>query len=303
MRTGEREVGRRVIKTRQVSPCFHRMAGFTPGRRAAGVFLGHAIRELSLVRICVTLCAGKAGEPKTRDGRSAVCLFRLVAVCTWNGNVRTDELEASQLVCGEGERRWSEAINSVASLAPIVMRSSSELVGMRVLVAVSAGCEPYLILRFLTCRNVALRARHRSVLALERICRLLVLRHPEARWLKALYRVTALALASVGSLRELSAVWIGFMAISALVEWDGLFEVSPPVTLRTLHAHMLPQQWILSFGVIEVPCQVHTLPSCGCVTALARLLERALVRILVAPGATVENKTEVVQIFLIAADR
>jgi hypothetical protein len=93
------------------------------------------------------------------------------------------------------------------------------------------------------------------------------------------------ALSPVGPFGELTTMRIGLVAIYALLECHGLFEISTGVTLGAIDTGMFPFQRELRFGVVEalVDClQRNPLPSTCVVTRLAALGETAVMWVLVA---------------------
>lgn len=80
------------------------------------------------------------------------------------------ELEAGLFVLGERKRRRLESLERVTLLALIQPGRSGKLRLVLVMVAVQAAGELDLIKRFLSLRDMALRAFELRVLALKRVC-------------------------------------------------------------------------------------------------------------------------------------
>lgn len=99
------------------------------------------------------------------------------------------------------------------------------------------------------------------------------------------------ALAATGTLGELSLVRVRLVTIHAFLESQRFLEIAARVALGTLHAGMLPEQWILGCRVIEAfddcLCR-YFFPSAGVVTRLAALREASAMRIGVTIGALAE---------------
>ena len=70
---------------------------------------------------------------------------------------------------GDGKRGAMEINNCMADFALVAIRRRGELVVVRVFVAIAASAKFYLVDGVLACGNVALRALHRNVFALQRI--------------------------------------------------------------------------------------------------------------------------------------
>src|SRR5579859_7711314 len=98
---------------------------------------------------------------------------------------------------------------------------------------------------------MALGALQASMAALKRIGASRVLLHRKGRRLPSLYRVTRGTFAGIRPFDELPVVRIGFVAVRALGECQGLFEVAIRVALRAADCGMLAFQGILRPGVIE----------------------------------------------------
>ncbi len=98
------------------------------------------------------------------------------------------------------------------------------------------------------------------------------------------------ALARVGTLQELSIVRV-LVAVRALGELQRLFEIAVDVAGRALHRLVFSFQGVLRLGVIEILAQSlgDALPSQGGMTSRARLLEAAVVRVLVTVVALAEG--------------
>lgn len=145
--------------------------------------------------------------------------------------MRSHQRESSLFVCRQFECRWPEAIHRMATLAAIIVRRHCKFTFVEVLVAIETLSELDLVLRVLASRLVALYTFGGRVLSLEGISGGFMFHDAEARRPEAFYRVTALALATIGAFSELAAVRVRFVAVGALGKRDGLLEVAVRMAL------------------------------------------------------------------------
>jgi|SRR5579863_1815821 len=274
------------------------MAGFAPGRRAVSALLLHAIVELTLVRIGVATRAVKIAPVIEGRGFGFEVGGFLVAVGAWDGDVTASQNEPGLFVPGDAEGRRLVALEVVAAIAGIEIWSSGKLSAVPVGVAVGARRKFDLEERVFALRNVALHAFDARMASLQRISAKGVFFHRERGGLPALHGVTGSTFAAIRAFDELSPVGIRLVAVHALGESDGLFEVSVGVTLRAIHGRMLTLQRILGFGMIKA--LVHrlprnSLPPARVVAGLAALREAAMVRIPVAIRAQVEGDADILR--------
>ena len=101
----------------------------------------------------------------------------------------------------------------------------------------------------------------------------------ERRWAPPIQRVAALAFSSVRSLRELPAVRIRRVAISALRVRNLSLEIPALVARFTGHSQVFSNEWIVRLRVIERLSKRCLFPSGCAVARLARLVELTFVRI------------------------
>src|SRR5712692_7688282 len=87
-----------------------------------------------------------------------------------------------------------------------------------------------------------------------------VLFDPELCWLKSIEGVAGGAIASVGALGELPAVWVRLVAVGAFLVCDRLLEIPPRVTLAAAHLGMLAEQREMCLRVIEFCLHLHLFP-------------------------------------------
>ena len=117
--------------------------------------------------------------------------------------------------------------------------------------AIHAALKLNLELGVFPLRNVALRAFERCVLTLQRILRRRVVLHREFRRLPSFDRVASSAFTTVGTLRKLSLVRIGFVAVQAFPEDERFLEIAILMTLSAANRLMFPLQREIGFRVIE----------------------------------------------------
>ena len=151
-----------------------------------------------------------------------------------------------------------------------------------------------------TTRDVTLLASHLGVRALQWISRGRVIHDGESRRLPAVHCVAPGALAAVRTLRELSLVGVGLVAVGALRERNRLLEITAAVTLNAADRGVFSQQRKLGFRVIEFLVQPRRkfLPSAGVVTGLASLRKSAVVRIAMAISALAERNAGVARLIV-----
>lgn len=189
-----------------------------------------------------------------------------------------------------------ESLQIVACLATIGIRRLSKLPSMLIRVTVSATLKLDFIARGLALRDMAFRARHRSMLPLQRVGGCRVLLYPESRRFKTLHGVAIPAFPAVRPLRKLPAMGIGFMAIHASLKNQRLLKVPLSMTLHTLHICMLPQQRKFRLRMIEALTQHrsrNSIPPNRAVAGLTSLLEAAAMGIGVAIFAVPEGDSGV----------
>jgi len=112
-----------------------------------------------------------------------------------------------------------------------------------------------------------------------------VVLHGEPRGFPSLDSVTRGALRAGRTLGELSIVWVGLVAVHALLESQRLFKVPVSVALDAINRRVLSEQGIFCFGVIEALVdrfRRDLLPPTGVVAGLAALGKASVMRIGVA---------------------
>ena len=142
---------------------------------------------------------------------------------------------------------------------------------------------------------MALSALEACVTALKWILGRGVFLNGEERWFPALHGVTRRTLAGISAFRELSLMGI-LVAVRALLEGYGPFEIPIRVALSTLNGKMLSFQRIFCLGVVKLlvnALQRDLLPSAGRMARRAGLRETPVMWILVAIGAQVKGDASV----------
>jgi len=178
--------------------------------------------------------------------------------------------------------------DAVAVFATIRVSSLGELPGVDVLVAIHAGRKFDVVQSVFAGRYMALVARDRHMLSLERIVRGRVLLHAELGGLPAGDGMAFRAFALTGPSLELALVRIGGMAIRTLCESQRALKVASCVTPAAVHLQVHPKKRIFRFRMVELAGQADFVPTARGVAGLARALEGALVRVGVAGDAGIE---------------
>ena len=142
-------------------------------------------------------------------------------------------------VTGQGKGGWFVALQRVAALAGVEVRSSGELPIVLVFVAIDTTRKLDLEKRVLAFGNMTLGAIDSEVFPFERIGRGRVIFRRERRRFETFHGVAARALRTSGPLGELAVVRIGLVTIHALCERDRLFEISTSMAARAIHGRVL----------------------------------------------------------------
>ncbi len=243
----------------------------------------HPVLKLSIVRILMTCSAGPVIEDVFRRAHFPVSCGRAVTVTADDSQVGSLQGKTSRGVLGQCESRRLESLVGVAFLAAIVVRRSTELAAVNILVAGCAGHVRKTIDHDLSLDGVALCARYIQMARLQWKLGGRVLSHSKSRWLEAGYRVTGRAVPTIRSGRELASVGIFFVAIQAPCKCHGLFEIPLwLVTCLASHAGVLPLERIFCPRVIEDLRDFGRLPVDGRrMTRPATGMEGSLVRVTV----------------------
>jgi len=214
-----------------------------------------------------------------------------VAVTARNRDVPASQDEVCLFVASQCEGRGLVAFKIVALVASIEIRCRRELPGMLIAVAVGAALELDFEESVFPLGNVTLRTLQSGMSSLQRIGRGRMVLHCELRRLPSIHGVTRGALCAGRPLCELPVVWVGFVAIHALLKSQRLLEVSAAVTLNAVDRRMLSEQRIFRFRVIEAlvnGLRRDLLPPAGVMTSLAPLREASTMRI----GVTIRTQRE-----------
>ena len=191
----------------------------------------------------------------------------------------------SLVLCYRVERAMKVAYG-VARFAAIVVGRPSKLSVVRILMAISAGCEFHLVNRVFTGRQMALGAFHLCVFAFQRILRSAVFLHAEERRLPPIDGVAFAAFAFLRTLCKLAVVNV-FVTVRTIRERQRLLEVTVDVAGRATNRGVLAQEGILRFRVIESEAG-QLFPAGRGVASFATLWERAPVRVNMAIRACAE---------------
>jgi len=147
------------------------MAGLAARWSAPDASLLHALFELSLMRIIVTVRATQVLP--VVDDRWLRLQFGglLVAISAGHRDVSASEGEVGFFVLRQSEGGGLVAFQSVAAIAGIEVRSGCKLAGMAIVVAIGAAIKLYLEKCVFPLGNVALGAFEPCVATLERVGR------------------------------------------------------------------------------------------------------------------------------------
>src|SRR5271165_5671345 len=158
-----------MIEAVDVCPGLYVMAGFATERSAVGTLASQAIVEFTLVGILVTSGAITIFEMIGNDFVGATGGAKFVAVSAGDRYVSASEGEAGVAMLGDGEGGAVEILYGVARLAAVVVRSSSKLIVVGVLVAIAAVFKFHFVDRVFSGRDVALGTGDGYMFAFERI--------------------------------------------------------------------------------------------------------------------------------------
>ena len=123
-------------------------------------------------------------------------------------------------------------------VARIEVRRGCELIRMPIAMAVGAAFKLDLEQGVLPFRDMTLRALQARVTALQRVIGRSVILYGEQGGLPTLHVVAGGALAPVLTFDELPVMSV-FMAVGALLEWDGFFEIAIGVALSAIDGGVL----------------------------------------------------------------
>lgn len=163
------KLGLGMIEAVDVYPGLNVMAGFTTERSPIGTLARHAVVEFTFVRILVASSAITIFEVIRNDLVGAPGGAEFVTVGTGNGSVSAGKREAGVAMFGNGVRGAMEILHGVARLAAVVVGIAGKLIVVRILVTVVTVFKFDLVDGVFASGNMALRAVHRNVFALERI--------------------------------------------------------------------------------------------------------------------------------------
>ena len=193
------------------------MARLATEHSAVNPLLLHAVFELALVDVLVTDGAAAFFESIRNYVRGLWAGAFLVAIGARNRDVAARQLETRLFVLRQRKRGWPVALQVVAVLAPVQVRSVRKLPLVLVLVTVHTLLEFHPVDGLFPFRDMTSGALHGRMLALQGISASGVFLNPECRRLEPFYRVTGRALSFVRALDELTVVFV-FVAVHALLK-------------------------------------------------------------------------------------
>ena len=260
------------------------MASLAAERRSVRAFSRHPVVELALVGILVARGASPVLKFERQNFVRAAGCTEFVAVDASNRRMCAGQGKARGSMLGDGKRGAMKIDDRVAAFALVAIGCGGELSVMGVLVAIAARPKLYFVNRVLAGRNVALRALHLDVFALQWITRIVVFFHSKEGGFPAIQVVAFRALAFLWASLKLALVGIRLVAIVAVRECELFLEVAVHVARHAGNLGVLAGQGIFRFRVVEIISREHRLPAAGAVAGIAGFLEFAFVRIDVAIG-------------------
>lgn len=262
------------------------------GRAAQGVARrgsrAHPLGKFALVNVFMATQATEIAEVVDRNLGADGCL---VTVDAGYRLVPAGEREVRFLMLLQGVIRTVEGDSVMALLTAVAPGITRELARVLVLVAIHAERKADLVAGRFTGWGVAIGALYLGVRGYERKARLGVLGDRIGGGNPAVHRVATLASPPVGAFQKLASVRVGLVAIGAICEGDGRFEIRILVAAQAGDLLVLAQQWKARLGVIEAGGKGGFLPRRGGVAGFATLLEFALVGIGVACRAGGEGES------------
>ena len=210
------------------------VAPFTTEDSAVRTTPRHPLAKFSVMRILMAGGARFVCKAKRQDLVGPVRHGRLVALIAGHRGMSARQRELRPLMHGNREKRALKTLHVVAVFAPVAMGRTGKLPIMRVLVAVRAIRELHLVNGVLARGDMALRALHGGMFALERIPGSLMFLHAKQRRLPTLDPVAFRAFALQGTIRELAVMDI-FVAVGAIRESKRLLEFTSGVASRAIH--------------------------------------------------------------------
>lgn len=248
MRSGQRKLCTVMVEACEVRPLFRRVTGLATLRLSGSTEQSHTPGKLSLMNILMARGATQLREMKLCNGGARHWLVTLV---TRYSHMATCQWKAALLMLRQSHRRCLERVAGVTLLTPIAPGVAGELSLVRILMTIDAYAELDLVKRLRASRNMAGGTLHRGVRRYQREARLRVIGLREDRWRPALHRVTTLAAPSIGPLRKLPGVRIGFVAVRAESVRNRRLEVARLVTGQARDLEVLTRQSKVRLRMIE----------------------------------------------------
>jgi len=264
------------------------------GRAALGFARGasraHPLGEFALVNVFMATGATEIVEVVDRNLGASGCF---VAVDAGYRLVSASEREARPLMLLQCVVRTLEGGSVMALLAAVEPGGTRELARVLVLMAIDAERKVDLVTGRLTGWGMAIGALYLGVRGDQRKAGFGMIRDCIRGGNPAVHRVATLASPSVGALQELASVRIWLVAVGAICEGDGRFEIRALVAAQAGDLLVFAQERKARLGVIEGRGKGGLLPRRGGVAGFAALLELALVGIGVASRAGGEGETRI----------
>jgi len=226
------------------------VASLTVSARAVCQDAVHLGLEFAVVRIHVTTRAGLVGKVELGNSGSGDQRW-LVAVQAGHSSVRPFQCEPSLLVPGQCESARAEAMQVMAVLTLVLVRTGIELPPMLINMAVGATTERNLEFHCHARWGVATGAGNLGVLCFERIGRCGVLLHAVRGRFEPILGVTGGALRSARPLPELPAVRIGRVTIHAARMSHRLPKIAAVVAVHTANGGMLAHKRKVCLRVVK----------------------------------------------------
>ena len=168
-----------MIKAGEIQPGFDIVTSLTTLRRPVRPQLGHPVTEFAVMRIGMAAQASSIFKPVGNYFGRVPLLRDNMTLGTGHGEVGVNERESTLLMLGNRIRRWLEPADVVTFLTMIAKRCRGELALVHVRMAVQAMSEGDFVARRRPSRDMAFRAGHRGMPALEGISGRRVFFHSE----------------------------------------------------------------------------------------------------------------------------
>ena len=244
VRTLQRKISRVVIEALDPFPVTGCVACFTALEGPVRLHGRHALRELTPVRIFMTLGATVQLESIFHGGRRDDVRPALVAIDAQHSPMGPGEREAALHVACQGKSGRLESLHVVAGLAPVVLWRVRKLAFVDIRVAYDAGIALEHEDGVGTVRHVALAANDCRMLVFQRKLGRLMYGDGESGRLETSDLMTTRAFSLVGACRKLTLVIVLSVTIHALRVCHRSLEIVVCVAFLAGDGHMLSFQRI-----------------------------------------------------------